>query len=231
MHPGRYVEIHTEPITAAEVMKRNPRHCITRPDVFKCPWVLVRPESVLVPGKVFFIVPNHTIYKLLKAHEDRNRKASLDENQCKKEGVYNEKSSQTKSWAGMTPRNLLINNNSCFYPWKKNPRNHPQVKSWPEMNVQPSIKPRQKHTQEFPEKSTAEDMDISSSKGHNVHRDSNSDDIQLPQNHQLKSCLRNPDSSDRKLLGLRVAFVFSKKDGENPRRFTESQDCAGVMSW
>jgi hypothetical protein len=67
VHPGRHIEIHTEPIIASEVMKRNPRHSITRPDVFEFPWIVVKPESILVPGSVFLIVPNHTIYNLLKA--------------------------------------------------------------------------------------------------------------------------------------------------------------------
>ncbi|GAU21815.1 hypothetical protein TSUD_176610 [Trifolium subterraneum] len=67
VHPGRHIEIHKEPILASEVMKRNPRHSITRPDVFEFPWIVVKPESILVPGSVFLIVPNHTIYNLLKA--------------------------------------------------------------------------------------------------------------------------------------------------------------------
>ncbi|KAA8550633.1 hypothetical protein F0562_002317 [Nyssa sinensis] len=69
VHPGRYVEVHRKPITAAEVMRKNPNHCIARPDVFKFPWIVVRPESILLPGNVFYIVPNRTIYHLLKARE------------------------------------------------------------------------------------------------------------------------------------------------------------------
>lgn len=72
VHPGRYIEIHREPIIALEVMRKNPRHSITRPDVFKHPWIVVKPESVLVPGSVFLIVPNHTIYNLLKVKEQNN---------------------------------------------------------------------------------------------------------------------------------------------------------------
>ncbi|KAL9677574.1 hypothetical protein QQ045_005807 [Rhodiola kirilowii] len=41
VHPGRHVEIHKQPITAAEVIKKNPRHSITRPEVFKFPWLVV----------------------------------------------------------------------------------------------------------------------------------------------------------------------------------------------
>ncbi|RZC00342.1 hypothetical protein D0Y65_022612 [Glycine soja] len=67
VHPGRHIEVHKEPIRAAEVIRKNPRNCITRPDVFKFPWIVVKPESVLLPGSVFLIVPNRTIYDLLKA--------------------------------------------------------------------------------------------------------------------------------------------------------------------
>jgi hypothetical protein len=69
VHPGRYVEIHRQPIAAAQVLENNPRHSITRPDVFEYPWIVVKPDSVLRLGKVFFIVPNNTIYNLLKAHK------------------------------------------------------------------------------------------------------------------------------------------------------------------
>jgi len=67
VHPGKHIEVHRKPLRAEEVMRKNPRHCITRPDVFKFPWIVVKPESVLLPGSVFLIVPNHTIYDLLKA--------------------------------------------------------------------------------------------------------------------------------------------------------------------
>lgn len=77
VHPGRYIEVHREPIIAADVMRRNPRHCITRPDVLKFPWIVVKPESVLFLGSVFLIVPNHTIYNLLKAKGHSNIYYSL----------------------------------------------------------------------------------------------------------------------------------------------------------
>ncbi|KAF2307368.1 hypothetical protein P3X46_005628 [Hevea brasiliensis] len=69
VHPGGFVEVHQCPIRADEVMKKNPRHCVTRPDVFRFPWIVVRPESLLKPGGVFYIVPFHTIHRLLQ----RNR--------------------------------------------------------------------------------------------------------------------------------------------------------------
>lgn len=68
VYPKRRVELHRHPITAAQVLERNPRCCVARPDVFKYPWVVVRPESVLSLGRVFYIVPRHTIHRLLQQH-------------------------------------------------------------------------------------------------------------------------------------------------------------------
>ncbi|KAJ7978218.1 6,7-dimethyl-8-ribityllumazine synthase [Quillaja saponaria] len=73
VHPGGFVELHNNPVTAAEVMKKNPRHCVTRPDVFKFPWIVARPESVLKPGSVFFIVPCRTVHQLLQSKSNVSR--------------------------------------------------------------------------------------------------------------------------------------------------------------
>ncbi|KAD5960323.1 hypothetical protein R6Q59_013457 [Mikania micrantha] len=64
---GGLVELYKHPIIAAQVMERYPRHCVTRPDFFRNPYIVVKPESVLRPGQVFFIVPNHTVYCLFKS--------------------------------------------------------------------------------------------------------------------------------------------------------------------
>ena len=69
VHPGGFVEVHKNPITAAAVMEKNPRHCITWPDVFRYPWIVVRAEAVLKPGRVFFIVPFRTIHRLCNLHK------------------------------------------------------------------------------------------------------------------------------------------------------------------
>ncbi|KAH6814399.1 hypothetical protein C2S51_023417 [Perilla frutescens var. frutescens] len=66
VRPGGQVEIFRDPVPAREIMRRYPRHCITRPDFFEYPWIVVRPDSVLVPGKVFFLVPLHTVDKVMK---------------------------------------------------------------------------------------------------------------------------------------------------------------------
>ncbi|XP_024043314.1 uncharacterized protein LOC18049774 [Citrus clementina] len=98
VHPGRYVEIRRAPITAAEVMDKNPRHCITRPDIFKYPWIVVKPESVLNLGRVFFIVPNRTIYHLLKA------RGLPDQLSRQSQSPSPTGTSPLKAYAGMTPK-------------------------------------------------------------------------------------------------------------------------------
>lgn len=65
VHPGRIIKTYDNPITAAEIMNKYPTHCVTRPDVFKYPWVVVQTESVLQLGDVFYVVPYHTIRQLL----------------------------------------------------------------------------------------------------------------------------------------------------------------------
>lgn len=66
VHPGGIVELYFNPVLASEIMKKNPRHWVTRPDFFKFPWIVVSPQAILTPGNVFFIVPSHTIRRLLK---------------------------------------------------------------------------------------------------------------------------------------------------------------------
>ncbi|CAI0551718.1 unnamed protein product [Linum tenue] len=68
VHPKGIVERLTRPTWASEVMKQYPRHCVTRPDVFKNPWIAVHPDSLLKLGCVFYVVPYLTINRLLKQH-------------------------------------------------------------------------------------------------------------------------------------------------------------------
>ncbi|GFY99498.1 hypothetical protein Acr_13g0008980 [Actinidia rufa] len=106
VYPGGYVEIHTEPITAAEVMRKKPRHCVARPDVFKFPYIVVRPESVLFPGRVFYVVPNRTIYRLLKARgELHNQPPRKYDHRHQLDHDFEPKQTQFhKPWAGTMPK-------------------------------------------------------------------------------------------------------------------------------
>lgn len=64
VHPGGHVELHDRPVLATEVMIRNPKCCVAHPDVFQQPWVIIEPETTLMPGKNFYVVPIGTIRKL-----------------------------------------------------------------------------------------------------------------------------------------------------------------------
>ncbi|KAF5201037.1 hypothetical protein FRX31_009375 [Thalictrum thalictroides] len=66
VHPGGHVELHDRPLLAAEIMLRNPRCCVAYPNVFKQPWAIVPPDTMLKLGQKFYVVPIGTIRKLQK---------------------------------------------------------------------------------------------------------------------------------------------------------------------
>ncbi|CAK9169747.1 unnamed protein product [Ilex paraguariensis] len=66
VHPGGHIELHNRPVHAAEILLRNPRCCVTLPNVFQQPWAVVAPDTTLMPGQKFYLVPTGTIRKLQK---------------------------------------------------------------------------------------------------------------------------------------------------------------------
>ncbi|CAN4086434.1 unnamed protein product [Withania somnifera] len=64
VHPGGHVELHDRPILAAEIINRNPKSWICHPTVFQQPWAILPPETTLMPGQKFYIVPISTIKRL-----------------------------------------------------------------------------------------------------------------------------------------------------------------------
>lgn len=76
VRPGGQVELFRDPISAGEIMRRYPRYCITRPDFFDYPWIVVRPDSVLMPGEVFFLVPHYTVDRVMKDNMHRFQQSS-----------------------------------------------------------------------------------------------------------------------------------------------------------
>nr|GMD30618.1 Beta-3 adrenergic receptor, putative [Ipomoea batatas] len=65
VHPGGHVEVHDGPVLAAEIMNRNPKCCVARPNVFQQPWAaILAPDTTLVPGQKFYVVPKGTVRKL-----------------------------------------------------------------------------------------------------------------------------------------------------------------------
>ncbi|XVF72191.1 hypothetical protein PTKIN_Ptkin12aG0100000 [Pterospermum kingtungense] len=92
-----YVEIRKEPITTAQVLKKNPRHSVTWLDVFEYPWIVVRPESVLNIKRVIYIVPNLTIYKLIKAKGYRSSRLHRENGSTRETEQFDELIEQSRS--------------------------------------------------------------------------------------------------------------------------------------
>ncbi|CAK9162362.1 unnamed protein product [Ilex paraguariensis] len=241
VHPGGYVEIHKEPITAAEVMRKNPRHCVARPDVFKFPWIVVRPESVLIPGKVFYIVPNRTIHHLLKARGQCNQPSSQPDQSPKNQDHHRapKRSSLCNSGAGMTPKHhyheqRLQRQFQCMPQDGTSSQEEDSngilakkffIKSRPE----PIIKTRNTH-QEFDNKYQVDSSAyIRPPHSKEYHFNGNEIGSVLPKTKlgnlqykrckkviNLKSCQRKQDSV-RKSLYLRVTFSLSIKSASSQR--------------
>ncbi|CAK7336275.1 unnamed protein product [Dovyalis caffra] len=64
VHPGGHIELHDRPVLAAEVMLRNPKCIVAYPQVFRQPWAIVAPDTMLELGQKFYVVPINTIRKL-----------------------------------------------------------------------------------------------------------------------------------------------------------------------
>ncbi|KAG6421482.1 hypothetical protein SASPL_118035 [Salvia splendens] len=71
VHPGGHVELHDRPILASEVLDRNPKCCIAHPTVFQQPHEVVSPETTLLLGRKYYVVPLGTIRKLRLRHRRR----------------------------------------------------------------------------------------------------------------------------------------------------------------
>ena len=64
VHPGGHVELHDSPVLASEIMLQNPRFCVAHPHVFQQPWATVPPETMLMLGEKYYLVPMNTVRKL-----------------------------------------------------------------------------------------------------------------------------------------------------------------------
>ncbi|CAA3014268.1 Hypothetical predicted protein [Olea europaea subsp. europaea] len=72
VHPGGHVELHDRPIFASDLLRRNPKCCVTQPTVFRHPWEIVPPDATLMPGEKYYVVPLSTIRKLQLKHSASN---------------------------------------------------------------------------------------------------------------------------------------------------------------
>ncbi|KAF9686245.1 hypothetical protein SADUNF_Sadunf03G0138700 [Salix dunnii] len=73
VHPGGHVELHDRHVLAAEVMLRNPRCIVAYPHVFRQPWAIVAPDTMLMLGQKFYVVPITTIRKLQRRSVTRSQ--------------------------------------------------------------------------------------------------------------------------------------------------------------
>lgn len=245
VHPGRRIEIIKEPITASEVMTKNPRHCITRPDVFEFPWIVIKPESVLTPGRVYFVVPSHTIYDLIKASGHCNQPLPLS-------GQWS-RYSQTRNRSS-TPPSKLVNSSStmtCAGMTPKPLRKSRCLISCASVAVSPmeeqhgcSVRRRYRNRcREFKGQSLIEIMTENRTYRANEETSGSMDNFITAEETELevdgdssqsissayyeqttavlKSCLRKPDSV-RKSLSLRVTFGLPNVDVRLQRRANKS---------
>ncbi|KAK1394207.1 hypothetical protein POM88_013263 [Heracleum sosnowskyi] len=81
VHPGGHAELHDRPVLAAEIINRNPRCCVAQPNIFQQPWAIVSPETTLMPGQKFYVVPVSTIRRLQKLSLKYNTSQNQDANQ------------------------------------------------------------------------------------------------------------------------------------------------------
>ncbi|KAL8056270.1 hypothetical protein ABFX02_04G108600 [Erythranthe guttata] len=73
VHPGGHVELHDRPVLAADLLNRNPKCCVAHPTVFHHPHAAVlSPETTLVLGNKYYVVPLGTIRKLRLKHNNNN---------------------------------------------------------------------------------------------------------------------------------------------------------------
>lgn len=94
VHPGGHVELHDGPVLAAEIMNRNPKCCVAHPNVFQQPWAILAPETTLMPGQKFYVVPKHTVRRLQSLalkHSPSMAREIQKLQSCKHEEENNEK--------------------------------------------------------------------------------------------------------------------------------------------
>lgn len=72
VYPGGQVELHDRPVTAAAIMHRNPSCYVAYPFVFQQPWAIVAPDTVLMLGQKFYVVPINTVRKLQMLSPNRS---------------------------------------------------------------------------------------------------------------------------------------------------------------
>ncbi|KDP42002.1 hypothetical protein JCGZ_27020 [Jatropha curcas] len=87
VHPGGHKELHDRPILASQIMLRNPKCIVAYPHVFEQPWAIVPPETLLLQGHKFYVVPISTIKKLQTQYLKHSSSPLRDINKGKEEDI------------------------------------------------------------------------------------------------------------------------------------------------
>ncbi|CAK9151664.1 unnamed protein product [Ilex paraguariensis] len=98
VHRGGHVELHDRPILAAEILLRNPKCCVAHPNVFKQPWAIVAPDTTLLPGQKFYVVPIGTIRKLQRHSSTYSSSLISQEIQTSQIGKVEEGEGDSTCW-------------------------------------------------------------------------------------------------------------------------------------
>lgn len=183
VHPHGYTELFRQAITAAEIMKRYPKHFVARTDFFENPWIVVRPQSVLLPGEMFFLVSLKTVERTLK--EKGEQEGALNLEKCH-ERSYSRISIHDHDHHDNHDNEASSSNGRVGHDSDDERFYRPSFyESWNEM---------QRRIQQLDQ-----DSPLFSGRPH----------VESPERDELQrvtSCLRRPDS-DRRNLDLKVTFA------------------------
>lgn len=108
VHPGGHRELHDKPVLASDIMRENPKCIVAYPHIFKNPWAIVQPDTILTPGQKFYVVPMSTVRKL-QGHQLKSRSPVPD-------GNSSEADNKEKKTCGISPNKNTkdIRRGSCL---------------------------------------------------------------------------------------------------------------------
>lgn len=123
VHPGGHVELHDRPILASEIIYRNPRCVVAHPHVFQQPWAIVKPETELMLGQKFYVVPVTTIRKLQRVSKKQSRSSATNSPVCQTPTT----SKSQKSEELQDPHDSDDDSSICWFFTKKKNNNTPNT--------------------------------------------------------------------------------------------------------
>ena len=113
VHPGGHTELHDRPVTAAEIMRHNRECCVAYPYVFQQPWAIVAPDTVLMLGQKYYVVPMSTIRKIQRLSPRHSPSPAREINiSSSLEEIRNTQSSKDKEDDGMISTCCIFRKNA-----------------------------------------------------------------------------------------------------------------------